>query len=175
DILYVHDPLWRPLVPAGFGIAANPLDSDALTEFYPWTALAAQALHQGIVPLWNPYAFAGTPFLAAMQTAVFYPINLLLEWLVAPVDVLGLRAMAHLAVALVGAFLFARRLRLSYPAALLAALAFGLSLPYIVWIGHPMDGATAWLPWLLLCVDHVMATRGRLRWVVIAAAVVAVE
>src|SRR6185312_9903576 len=70
DVLYAHDPLWHTLVPRGFTQAANPLDSDALTEFYPWTALSATALHHGVVPLWNPYAFDGTPFLGAMQTAV---------------------------------------------------------------------------------------------------------
>src|SRR5579864_2787442 len=85
DILYAHDPLWRPFVPHTFTAPANPLDSDELTEFYPWAAFAAQTLHQGVIPLWNPYAFAGTPFLAAMQAGVFYPINLLLEWFVAPV------------------------------------------------------------------------------------------
>src|SRR5437763_1738415 len=93
DILYAHDPLWQALAPHSFTAPANPLDSDALTEFYPWTALATQALHRGQLPLWNPYAFAGTPFLAAMQTGLLYPLNLLLEWLLPPLDVLGLRAL----------------------------------------------------------------------------------
>src|SRR5437016_10787028 len=124
DILYAHDPLWQALAPHAFTVPANPLDSDALTEFYPWTALAAQALHRAQVPLWNPYAFAGTPFLAAMQTGLLYPVNLLLEWLLPPMDVLGLRALLHLAAVLVGTLLFARSIGLSRGAALLRAIAF---------------------------------------------------
>ncbi len=175
DILYSHDPLWGPLAPRPVPLPVNPLDSDALTEFYPWTALAANALHHGIVPLWNPYAFAGTPFLGAMQTAVFYPINLILEWVLSPADVLGVRAAVHLAVTLVGTFFFARRLALSRPAALLAALSFGLGLPYMVWLEHPMSSAIAWLPWLLLAVDYVITARRRVWPALGLAAVVALE
>ena len=174
DILYAHDPLWRSLAPTGFTTAANPLDSDALTEFYPWSALSAGALHHGVLPLWNPYAFTGTPFLAAMQTAVLYPVNVILGWLLPPAALLGWRAIAHLAIVMVGTFLFARRLRLSHAAALLSALAFGLGLPNVVWLEHPMAGAIAWLPWLLLCVDGLVAQR-RARWTLALAAVLAVE
>jgi hypothetical protein len=175
DILYAHDPLWQALSPHSFTVPANPLDSDALTEFYPWTVLATQALHRGQLPLWNPYAFAGTPFLAAMQTGLLYPLNLLLEWLLPPVDVLGLRAVLHLAAILVGTFLFARCLGLSRGAALLSAIAFGLSLPDVVWLEHPIAGAIAWLPWILLCTDRVMATRGSRRWLVGAATALALD
>jgi len=172
DILYARDPLWGPLAPQPAPRPFNPLDSDALTEFYPWTALAAGALHRGILPLWNPYAFAGTPFLGAMQTAVLYPVNLALELLLPPVDVLGARAIMHLALTLVGAFLFARRLALSRSAALLTALSFGLGLPYVVWLEHPMSGAVAWLPWMLLFIDLVLTARKRLwAWLGLTAAV----
>src|SRR3989440_10269203 len=175
DVLYAHDPLWQALAPHSFTAPANSLDSDALTEFYPWTALAAQALHRGQLPLWNPYAFAGTPFLAAMQPGLLYPVNLLLECLLPPVDVLGLRALLHLAAVLVGTFLFARSLGLSHGAALLSAIAFGLSLPVVVWLEHPIAGAIAWLPWILLCTARVMVTRGSPRWLVGAAAALALD
>ncbi len=175
DVLYAHDPLWRALAPPGFTMPANGLDSDALTEFYPWTALAADALHHGTLPLWNPYAFAGTPFLAAMQTAVFSPVNLALEWALSPADILGARALVYLVLTLTGTFLFARRLTLSRPAALLTAIAFGLGLPYIVWIEHPMGAAVAWLPWLLLLVDGAVASRGGTRPLTATALVVALE
>src|SRR5437016_3603390 len=83
---------------------------------------------------------------AAMQTGLLYPLNLLLEWLLPPLDVLGLRALLHLAAILVGTFLFARTIGLSRGAALLSAIAFGLSLPVVVWLEHPIAGAIAWLP-----------------------------
>lgn len=173
NILYAKDPLWATPIP--HPPSANPLDSDALTEFYPWVALASNALHHGTLPLWNPFAFAGTPFLGAMQTAVLYPINIILELLLPPVDVLGARAAIHLAITLTGTFLFARQLALSRPASLLAALSFGLGLPYVVWLEHPMSGALAWLPWLLLCSDYIVLSRRRLWPAVACAAVMALE
>ncbi len=79
------------------------------------------------------------------------------------------RSCIHLALALVGAFLFARWLALSRPAALLVAVRFGLGLPYMVWLEHPMSGAVVWLPWLLLCVERMVSAdvtgRGHLGWV----------
>ncbi len=179
DVLTVHDPLWRILGPHAGTLPRNGLDSDNLTEFYPWTAIAADALRHHTLPLWNPYAFSGTPFLGAMQTAVLYPINLVLESLFAPIDVLGLRALVHSIVTLIGTFVLARRLGLSRLAAMLAAVAFGFSLPYVVWLEHPMSGALAWTPWLLLSAEGTIAAAFARRriwlWTAAGAAVWAFE
>ena len=59
---------------------------DAFTYFYPYRDYAARAIREGSIPLWNPYLFLGAPFLANPQTAVFYPLNLVLAWLVWPQD-----------------------------------------------------------------------------------------
>ena len=46
-----------------------------------WFALflhfAADSLRHGIVPLWNPYNSYGAPFMADIQTCVFYPLSIL--------------------------------------------------------------------------------------------------
>lgn len=55
----------------------NPIMWDSMAEFYPWRLLAARTLHQGFLPLWNPYQFCGTPLLANSQSAVLYPLNVL--------------------------------------------------------------------------------------------------
>ncbi len=39
---------------------------------YPSRNFAATTMAQGSMPLWNPYTFNGMPFLADIQTAVFY-------------------------------------------------------------------------------------------------------
>lgn len=157
DVLTVHDPVWHVLSPNAGTLPRNGLDSDNLTEFYPWTAIAAEALRNHSLPLWNPYAFSGTPFLGAMQTAVLYPVNLVLEFLLAPIDVLGFRALIHLIITLTGTFVLARRFGLTRLAAMLTAISFGFSLPYVVWLEHPMSGALAWTPWLLFCVEGTIA------------------
>src|SRR5215510_2814415 len=40
---------------------------DLVTAFYPARALASRAVHEGTLPLWNPYLLGGTPFLASAQ------------------------------------------------------------------------------------------------------------
>jgi hypothetical protein len=45
---------------------------DFLYQNYPFRVFAATSLAAGELPLWNPYTFSGMPFLADIQTAVFY-------------------------------------------------------------------------------------------------------
>ena len=57
---------------------------DVFTYFYPYKAYAAETILSGSLPLWNPYLFMGVPFLANIQSAVLYPLNLPLCWLPVP-------------------------------------------------------------------------------------------
>ncbi|MFH1353218.1 MAG: YfhO family protein [bacterium] len=50
---------------------------DTLIQFHPWRVFAAEQIKDGKIPLWNPYTYSGMPFLANMQSAVFYPPNIL--------------------------------------------------------------------------------------------------
>lgn len=51
---------------------------DFLYQYYPWRNFAATTIAEGHLPLWNPFIFNGMPFLADMQTAVFYIPSLFL-------------------------------------------------------------------------------------------------
>ncbi len=57
-------------MPAGGG--------DLAPFLYPNYRFAAEYLRQGVIPLWNPHLYSGTPFAADIQSGLFYPINLLL-------------------------------------------------------------------------------------------------
>ncbi len=50
---------------------------DAVRAIYPWQYIGIEILKNGQIPLWNPYAFAGTPLIANNQSAIFYPLNIL--------------------------------------------------------------------------------------------------
>ena len=56
-------------MPAGGG--------DLAPFLYPNYRFAAEYLRQGVIPLWNPHLYSGTPFAADIQSGLFYPINLL--------------------------------------------------------------------------------------------------
>jgi hypothetical protein len=49
---------------------------DIYRYYYPHKLLAKESIVKGIIPLWNPYIFTGCPFLAQIQTSIFYPLNL---------------------------------------------------------------------------------------------------
>ncbi|MBI5829483.1 MAG: hypothetical protein HZB20_08090, partial [Chloroflexi bacterium] len=55
----------------------NDLVSDLLLENYPWKRFILNALRSGELPLWNPYQFAGVPFLASGQHSGLYPFSIL--------------------------------------------------------------------------------------------------
>lgn len=48
---------------------------DIILQFIPWRSFASDCFKHGYIPLWNPYAYCGMPFLANGQSALFYPFN----------------------------------------------------------------------------------------------------
>ena len=55
----------------------NQLLSDLVLENYPWKKFILESLRAGEIPLWNPYQFAGEPFLAAGQSSALYPFSII--------------------------------------------------------------------------------------------------
>jgi hypothetical protein len=100
---------WRILF-AGAWMPAGGGDLAAL--LYPTYHLAAQSLKGGVIPLWNPYLWSGTPFVADIQASLFYPINLIYFWLTPEVTYRGVMLLAvfHFWLAGVGMYLFLRSL-----------------------------------------------------------------
>lgn len=148
---------------------------DVVSYFYPYREYAAQVIRSGRLPLWNPYLFAGAPFLANIQTAVFYPLNL--PHLLLPTgQALTVVTLGHLYLAGTGAYAFARAACGIRPAgALVAGLAFMLGGFLSAQAGHVNQlSVAAWLPWLLLTIERAALTR-RLVWAVAGAAVLALQ
>jgi hypothetical protein len=83
----------------------------------------AAALRAGRLPLWNPHVSLGRPFLADIETAVFYPPNLAYVVL-EPTLAYALLAATHATLAVMGVLLLGRRLRLAPWAGWLCAALF---------------------------------------------------
>ena len=138
---------------------------DTFLYFYPYWQAAADALRAGRVPLWNPAIFMGAPFLANSQAGFFYPPNWPLWLLLQTPYATSASIIMHLMIAGTGTFLLARgRLALSWPAALLAGLAFALGGYLSAQVEHinQVQGL-AWLPWFLLVIGGI-AGRERRGW-----------
>jgi hypothetical protein len=50
---------------------------DFVEQEFPFRNLATSSLASGHIPQWNPYVFCGMPFIADIQVAFWYPINML--------------------------------------------------------------------------------------------------
>ncbi len=142
------------------------LQWDALAQYFPWRHFAATQLHKGIIPLWNPYQFGGTPFLANAQSAVFYPLNWPF-WVFDTAYAFGVSALLGTLVALGGTYLLARRWGMSRAAAIVSATAFAFCGFLSSWALLPTLFQTAcWLPLCLFfyegAVEDARPTRSTL-------------
>lgn len=153
DILFSALP-WKAFA-AQFGAAMphNELLSDMLFQNLAWKNFAREAVSQGALPLWNPYIFAGEPFLAAGQAGVLYPLGFVF-YLLPPVWAYGWFTAMHFFLAGLLMYLFLRLLGANRTGALVSALAYSFSTLMVVSVIWPMVlGAIIWLPLLLTLVE----------------------
>jgi hypothetical protein len=142
---------WRVLFTRGTWIPAG--GGDLASFLYPTYHYAAESLSQGIIPLWNPHLYLGTPFLADNQTAVFYPVNLLFYFLTPELTYPAMEWLVIVHVFLSGAFAYfcLRYLEPGRPlhplAALLGGAAYMLCDVYVTHLGNlNIIATTTWLP-----------------------------
>lgn len=145
---------------AGIGAPHNELVSDLVLQNIQWKAFAIEQVRRGELPLWQPTQFAGSPFLAAGQHSMLYPLSLL--FLVLPIHAaFGWFTVFSLASAGMTMYALARTLGLSRAAALLTGLVFQGSGFFSISVVFPMMIAgAAWLP-LLLAAIHRMGQQAR--------------
>lgn len=133
--------------------------SDMRDVYIPLETFFRQELLQGRLPAWNPDAAWGFPVIAAAQIGFFYPPLLLLRFLPTPVY-LSLLFLLHFIAAAIGTYLFLRRIGRSSYAAFLGSLSFALGGYLVQHTTHlNIIFAAAWLPWQLLVVEHIAASK----------------
>lgn len=148
---------WRDLYADKFpnGIPfKNFLITDPVRQQYPWRELAFDQIKKGQIPWWNPYNGLSSPLLANIQTAVFYPLNLI--YFLLPFS-WGWSIQIVLQVVLGGFFmwLFLKNLKLSPPSCALGVLTWVGSGFFIAWLEwNTLVQVAIWLPLLLIAIDR---------------------
>ncbi len=157
-----------------FHRAHNPM-LDPIQQYLPWRFYAVESVRQGIIPLWNPYAFCGTPFLANLQSTVLYPLNTLFL-ITGARHGFGISAILHLILG--GVFMYAllRTMALSVSASLLGALVLMFNGWTVAWLEYPTLSLWVfmWLPALLLCYEYALR-QPRSHWSVLCALLVGMQ
>jgi hypothetical protein len=101
---------------------------DSKNHFYAMFRFLGDALHDGEIPLWNPYHFGGHPAIADPQSLIFTPSMVLFALIApnAPMQLFDAAVLAHLFAGGVCVLGLLRRWRWHPAAAVLAAIIFTL-------------------------------------------------
>lgn len=127
--------------------------SDFLFYFYPVKRFVHDYfLTNGALPLWNPYLFSGTPFIADIQAAMFYPLGFLYYFI--PTETAYLyTTVLHCIVGAIFMYMFMRSLRASKWGAFLSGFIFifnGYFMAHL-YAGHLSFVQTyVWIPLIFL-------------------------
>ncbi|MBN1953746.1 MAG: hypothetical protein JW900_01740, partial [Anaerolineae bacterium] len=159
DALFLFEPYRSAADELGVGTPHNSLVVDLILENYAWKQFLHQALRARELPLWDPYIFAGHPFLANGQHSGLYPLSAL--FYVMPLwRAFGVFAWLQLALAGWWTYLLARTLGIRRLGSLIAGMTFSGCGFMLVSVTHPMIVAGAsWLPFLLAMVERVIQQR----------------
>jgi len=159
DALFLDEPYRAAADEQGVGVPQNPLLTDLILENYAWKRFLLEAIHNRELPLWDPYIFAGHPFLANGQHSALYPLSLV--FYVLPLwRAYGVFTWLQLGLAGWGAYFFARTLGVRRLGALVTGITFQFSGFMLVSVVHPMIVAGAsLLPFILAMVERVVEQR----------------
>ncbi len=147
---------------------------DARSQFYGWRVFGFDQVRQGHFPLWNPYEFLGMPFVASLQSAMFYPFH----WLCAVMPMgrgINLGILLNLFCSGAFTYLWCRRLGLRWQGAAVAMVGYAFCAQQVlrVFEGHwSFLAPMAWTPAILLCIEE--ALRGGWRPLAVAGGALAV-
>jgi O-antigen/teichoic acid export membrane protein len=156
DNLFAFEP-WASFANEwGVSIPHNELLSDLILENYVWKRFIVQAIHNRQIPLWNPYLFAGLPFLAAGQHSALYPLSILF-YILPLARAHGFFTALQFSLAGLFTFIYCRVIGVNRFGALIAGITYMLSAFFVVSVVFTMIiAAAAWLPLLLTMIEIVV-------------------
>ena len=123
------------------------------TRFFGFNEVAHLSL-----PLWNPHVFGGTPFVGTLQSAVFYPLNLLFALFpIAPA--MNWSIALHLGLSGIFTYLLLNKYGASPCGAFVAGVVYTFSGPQFlhVYAGHLNAlSAMVWTPLMFLLLENLI-------------------
>src|SRR5579862_53482 len=138
----------------------NPLTGDQAVEIQPWIRLAWTEVHQGHLPLWNPYSVLGMPLAFNWQSGAF-GLPALVGYLVPNGSAPIAGALTTIVVGGSGVFVLGRVLGLGALGCAAGATFYELSGPFFGWVGWPVASVMSWAGWILAAT--VLLLQGRRR------------
>jgi hypothetical protein len=137
------------------GVVHNFSLRDQIALFIPFTEQAWTQIHQGHLPLWNPYSGLGMPLAFNWESAPF-GLPALIGYLVPLRDAYTVGVLVTVAVAGTGGYVFGRVLRLGAIASAFIGTVFVLSGAMVSLLGWSATSVGSWSGWLFAAAVLVM-------------------
>jgi len=159
DILFAFEPFLSHAASHGIARPHSFLFADLILQNYPWRQHIQASLEHGNLPLWNPYLFSGTPFLAKAQHLALYPLSIV--YFVFPLwKAYGVFIVLHLGLAGLFAYALARTMGLRRYEAFVTGLCYMLSGFVLAHYVFPTIIASAvWFPLILAAILKMIPAR----------------
>lgn len=152
----------------------NPITTDVVSFIYPMQTYAVELLKRGIIPLWNPLIFTGTPLLANFQSAPFSPTNIV-YFILPTIWAWTAQIMLQPLLGAIWTYLLLRYFKVSKFAASIGAIVFafsGFMMIWMQWNGHSL--AAGFIPLSILLLARFLDT-GKTFYGVLISAVLAAQ
>lgn len=145
---------------------------DVVKQFYPWKTFAFDLLRNGTLPLWNPYSFSGMPFIANLQSGIFFPTNLI-YFLTSNLVGWTANVMIQLSIFSIFSYLFLRSEKLTRAASLFGAIVL-MNISYITLWHYQMviTESLLFLPLILYFTNRYLENKNT-KWFLLIAACLA--
>lgn len=142
-----------------FSAVKNDSMPDIITQIYPWKDFVIDSYKNFQIPLWNPYSFAGTPFLANYQSAAFTPLNI--GFFIFPfADWWGIFILLQPLFAGLFTYLYVRSIKIGKLGSLLSALSFMFCGFITSWMAYgTLPYAILYLPLSLFAVEKYLTLK----------------
>jgi hypothetical protein len=143
------------------GVKIHSLEyGDVIDSLIPWSTIVWHQVHQGHLPLWNPFGGFGMPLAFNWQSAPF-SLSSAVGYLVPVRYAFTVGAAVDIVVAGTGAYVLGRVLGLGVVASATVGTVFELSGPIAAWLGYPFPSVMCWAGWIFAF--GLLLVRGRHR------------
>lgn len=153
-------------------------ENDTPAFYYPLLSRYAEAIEEGVLPLWTRAIFGGFPLFADSETGMLYPTNLLLVNVLPTWWAVVWHRVLVFALAAWFTYAFGRAAGFRPFAAAVAAVAFSYGSFLVAQLHHSnIVNSAIWLPLVFFAIEMALKSQGRRRyqWLVLGGVAMGME
>lgn len=133
------------------------IDGDYLTQFYPWSKIYSETIKALHFPFWSRYFHSGFPLMAEGQIGGYYPLNIIIFFLLPFKLAYNYSVVLHFILAGIFTYLYARKIGAGQWGGALAVLTFCFGSAYAGCFYNIATLRTlVWFPLVLLLMERFL-------------------